>query len=122
MELEQIFQKGAFKLLFRTVFNNGITRRAAMPFIEKKIWQHIVENNEFWQIETERTQQLLAEWLNKEKERPPFTIIEKESWQTTQFAGLSFHLRADRVDQLADGSLMILDYKTNRQYNNTAKN
>ena len=45
MDLEQLFQKGSFNSLLRTVFSNGIVRRAALPFIEKKMWQRIVENN-----------------------------------------------------------------------------
>jgi len=45
MDLEQIFQKGAFKLLFHAVFSNGSVRRAAIPFIERKLWQEIIENN-----------------------------------------------------------------------------
>jgi hypothetical protein len=45
MDLEQIFQKGSFRSLLRTAFSNGIVRRAAMPFIERKMWQVIVENN-----------------------------------------------------------------------------
>jgi len=45
MDLEQIFQKGAFRSLIRAAFSNGVVRRAAMPFIEKKMWQRIVENN-----------------------------------------------------------------------------
>jgi len=45
MNLEQIFQKGSFKSLFRTAFGSGIVRRATMSFIEKKMWQAIVENN-----------------------------------------------------------------------------
>jgi len=45
MNLEQIFQKGSFRSLFRTAFSNGMVRRAALPFVEKKMWQRIVENN-----------------------------------------------------------------------------
>ncbi len=45
MNLEQVFQKGAFRSLIRTAFSNGIVRRAALPFVEKKIWQAIVESN-----------------------------------------------------------------------------
>jgi len=45
MNLEQVFQKGEFRSLIRAAFSNGIVRRAAMPFIERKMWQVIVENN-----------------------------------------------------------------------------
>ena len=45
MDFEQIFQKGSFRSLLRTAFSNGIVRRAALPFVEKKMWHTIVENN-----------------------------------------------------------------------------
>lgn len=45
MNLEQVFQKGAFRSLIRSAFSNGIVRRTALPFVEKKMWQGIVENN-----------------------------------------------------------------------------
>jgi MoaA/NifB/PqqE/SkfB family radical SAM enzyme len=45
MNLEETFQKGSFRLLLRTAFSNGIVRRAMLPFVEKKMWQAIVENN-----------------------------------------------------------------------------
>jgi len=45
MNLEQVFQKGAFRSLIRAAFSNGIVRRTALPFVEKKMWQGIVENN-----------------------------------------------------------------------------
>ncbi len=45
MNLERVYQKGAFKSLLRTAFSNGMVRRAALPFVEKKMWQAIVENN-----------------------------------------------------------------------------
>jgi len=45
MNLEQVFQKGAFRSLIRSAFSNGVVRRAALPFVEKKIWQVIVESN-----------------------------------------------------------------------------
>jgi len=47
MNLEQVYQKGAFRSLIRAAFSNGIVRRAALPFVEKKMWQAIVENNSY---------------------------------------------------------------------------
>ncbi len=45
MNLEQVFQKGAFRSLIRAAFSNGIVRRAALPLVEKKMWQVLIENN-----------------------------------------------------------------------------
>lgn len=45
MDLEQVFQKGSFRALLRTAFSNEVVRRTALPFVEKKLWQAVVENN-----------------------------------------------------------------------------
>jgi len=34
-----------FGTLIRAAFSNGLVRRTALPFVEKKMWQGIVENN-----------------------------------------------------------------------------
>ena len=44
MELEQIYKKGSFKSLIRAAFVNSKTvRGAALSYIEKRMWQDIVE-------------------------------------------------------------------------------
>ena len=64
------------------------------------------------QIEQERQQQLIRAWLDVEKQRPPFTVVETEVSREIQFAEHLLQIRIDRVDQLADGSYLIIDYKT----------
>lgn len=64
------------------------------------------------EIEQARQQQLIAAWLDYEKQRPPFTVIETETSRDIQFSGKTLSIRIDRVDQLQDGRYLIIDYKT----------
>jgi probable DNA repair protein len=67
------------------------------------------------EIERGRLQRLTEEWLSQvERERTPFTCVECEKIQEESFGGLNFRSKIDRVDVLADGSRLIIDYKTGR--------
>lgn len=64
------------------------------------------------QLEQERLAQLIAEWLAQEKTRPPFTVVAIEEEVQVEFSGLPLRLRIDRIDQLENGDLLLIDYKT----------
>ncbi len=65
------------------------------------------------QLEQERLQQLILEWLALEKTRPAFSVIAIEKEVEISFAGLPLKLRIDRIDQLEhSGELILIDYKT----------
>ena len=55
---------------------------------------------------------LLDELLDLEIERAEFQVCEVESEVTYTRGAINLSLRVDRMDQLADGSLLIIDYKT----------
>jgi ATP-dependent helicase/nuclease subunit B len=60
-----------------------------------------------------RLQNLSAKWLDIERARAPFAVEALEgNAQTARFAGIDFRVRIDRIDRLADGSRVLLDYKT----------
>ncbi len=63
-------------------------------------------------LEKQRLQRLLAEWLHIEKSREAFTVAGIEGERVISIAGLQVKVRADRVDALPDGREIILDYKT----------
>lgn len=65
-------------------------------------------------VEADTLQRLLRTWLAQEQQRPPFTVAAREQPRTIELAGLSISLRLDRVDRLADGSHLVIDYKTGR--------
>jgi RecB family exonuclease len=63
-------------------------------------------------LETQRLTQLLREWLPLERQRLPFRVVARETSASVQLAGLELALRVDRIDQLEDGSSVIIDYKS----------
>ncbi|MBL8524582.1 MAG: PD-(D/E)XK nuclease family protein [Betaproteobacteria bacterium] len=66
----------------------------------------------FARIEQARLYRLVLEWLAYERDRTPFTVIERESSRDVQLAGLAMSLRLDRMDRLGDGTHALIDYKT----------
>lgn len=63
-------------------------------------------------LEQERVEALVAEWLEIEMTRPPFTVVKPEGERMVEINGLRVSVRIDRVDRLADGRDVIIDYKT----------
>jgi probable DNA repair protein len=67
-----------------------------------------------WRLrERERMGSVLRKWLDTERQREPFEVeqLEKGS-EVARHAGLEFAVRIDRVDRLADGARVLIDYKT----------
>lgn len=65
-------------------------------------------------IESQRLASLLFAWLNVERERADFTVVSREERKIFRFAQLELIGRVDRVDQLSDGSHVVIDYKTGK--------
>jgi len=63
-------------------------------------------------LEQERLIRLVTQWLEYEATRAPFEVLETESRQEITLAGLTFKVRLDRLDQLNDGSVLVIDYKS----------
>ena len=63
-------------------------------------------------LEQGRLHDLLNEWLERERERPDFTVLEREQPREIEVGGLKLAIKADRLDRYADGTHAILDYKT----------
>jgi probable DNA repair protein len=68
--------------------------------------------NHLKQLEQQRLQKLLTAWLSVERERSDFVVKHLEYQQSVRFADLEIKLRIDRIDQLSDGSWLLLDYKS----------
>jgi hypothetical protein len=66
----------------------------------------------YWQLEGLRLASLLYEWLTVERQRSAFLVVQREQDIPLELGQLQFRLRVDRVDQLPDGSRMIIDYKS----------
>ena len=68
----------------------------------------------FLQVEKIRLRSLIRHWLNLEKQRPEFTVIAQETEHVIEVGALKLQIKIDRIDQLNDGSQMLIDYKTGR--------
>jgi probable DNA repair protein len=66
----------------------------------------------YLELERERLTRLVAAWLDYESARIPFTVLETEGNREVTLAGLTFKLRLDRLDQLTDGTQLVIDYKS----------
>lgn len=69
----------------------------------------------FRELETQRISGLLQRFLDKELERSDFTVTANEVEIKWRHRALQLNLRVDRIDQLDDGSLAIIDYKTGKK-------
>jgi ATP-dependent helicase/nuclease subunit B len=68
----------------------------------------------FRDIEARRLTRLLRAWLEEEKARAPFKVVAAEQKTTIALGGLVVEGRMDRVDELDDGTRVILDYKSGK--------
>ena len=65
------------------------------------------------QLERVRLTQLVLSWLEVELERKvAFSVLHTEQKCAFDIEGIQGRVTIDRIDQLADGSLVVIDYKT----------
>ena len=68
-----------------------------------------------YELEAEQLERALAALLRAEQMRAPFRVRAVEQRTTVTIAALTFDVRIDRVDELADGTIAIVDYKTSER-------
>ena len=85
-------------------------RRTTQSALKQSVRERLPQR--YLEMEERRLNYLLREWLDYELTRVDFTVLETEAERTVKFDGLSFDLRLDRIDQLSDGTLLVIDYKT----------
>ena len=66
----------------------------------------------YWRLEARRLESLLEEWLTIERQRTEFAVLQLEEDISLTLGRLQIRLRVDRIDQLPDGSRVIIDYKS----------
>jgi probable DNA repair protein len=66
--------------------------------------------------ERERLAEIIVEWLALERDRlQPFIVQTVEQERFFDVAGMRLRLRIDRIDQLPNGNLLLIDYKSGEQ-------
>jgi probable DNA repair protein len=78
----------------------------------KKAVQELKIEGRFAELEIERLAKLAREWLELERLREPFEVIQIEEKKEFRVGALSLQGRIDRLDRLADGSNAVIDYKS----------
>lgn len=82
---------------------------AVLHFIKKSPQ---IFKQRFTHTEKVRLQKRILIWLEIEKKRQNFTVAAIEQQQNVNVGGIPLNLRIDRIDQLDNGSHIIIDYKT----------
>jgi hypothetical protein len=65
-----------------------------------------------YELEAEHLQRVLTTLLREETLRAPFRVRAVEQEASIALGPLTLHVRIDRIDELADGTIAIIDYKT----------
>ena len=68
-------------------------------------------------LEHDRLKLLLAQWLQVERTRPDFEVVEREAPRRVNVGGLELDLKVDRIDHMPSGKYVVLDYKTSDNLN-----
>ncbi len=105
------------------------TALTAMPSDElHKLYTSVIEQSmkeysiepKLQGIQSRHLYRLLSEWVNEvELKRQPFTVTEVEQELDITIAGVNISVKVDRVDTLATGQTVVIDYKTGQH--NTIK-
>lgn len=63
-------------------------------------------------LEVELCTQWIMTLLRVEAERLPFKVHRAEQIENYELAGMGMRIQLDRIDQLSDGGMLLIDYKT----------
>lgn len=67
----------------------------------------------FRALERQRILRLVRDWLDLERgRRLPFTVVACERTVEVDIEGVKARMQIDRIDELEDGRLLVIDYKT----------
>jgi probable DNA repair protein len=63
-------------------------------------------------LEVHRAISVITAWLAIEAARAPFKVVQREAKHPFRQGELALNLTIDRVDEIADGQMVVIDYKT----------
>ena len=91
---------------------DGVLQRAAdEAFAQQRPRTDALEGR-FGELEHARLIRIGREWLELERRRDAFEVVAIEEKQALAFGGVTVQVRLDRIDRLARGTHVVLDYKT----------
>jgi ATP-dependent helicase/nuclease subunit B len=125
LERGELLHEALHRIWYDLKSSAGLVSRAARP----AELAHLVEESarlalerlcerrnpgERWRTrEQGRLAGLLHRWLELEIDRAPFAVERlEEGSERAHHAGLAFSVRVDRIDRLADGGRVLIDYKS----------
>lgn len=68
----------------------------------------------FAELEQERLVKAAREWLEVERARDDFEVVEIEQKHSLEFGGVSVNVKLDRVDRLPTAEHVVIDYKSGK--------
>jgi len=115
----------ALELFWKEIKNQANLKALPANALQEKIQQVIKaalqqtaafmdEKSQYNYLVRLRLENLLSQWLKLEKERPPFSVLALEEEKIIEMNQFPIQLRLDRVDELASGEKLIIDYKTRK--------
>jgi probable DNA repair protein len=91
---------------------SGELREKLQEFIRLAAEQELLALNPALRaLEEKRALAIVTAWLVLECERKPFVAVQVEEKHALTAAGLTLNVRLDRMDELEDGSRVVIDYK-----------
>jgi len=92
--------------------SDEVTRAVDLALVRWQRRRESVFRVRFLALERERLGALLLDWLRTERARAPFEVAVAEEAREIEVGGIRLEVRLDRVDRLAHGGELLLDYKT----------
>lgn len=104
--------QAAVKALDKTELDNALGHVISQALLPLHQSRSDIFGPRFAAIEAQRLKQLMEQWLDIECQRRAFTVLAPEKQLFMSIGGLPLSLRIDRIDQLDDGRVVLIDYKT----------
>ncbi len=93
------------ELIVDRAIDSALARRTAESEFQRELTE----------AERLRLKAVTLEWLEVDKRRlKPFRVVQIEEQRSFELSGVTIRLRIDRVDQLENGKLLLIDYKSGK--------
>jgi ATP-dependent helicase/nuclease subunit B len=97
-------------------WSESVLQKRIDSALKRAFWRHERHADpvlqQLYRLERRRVAHLLHGVISLDRKRDDFVVAEVEGSLEIEISGLRLRLRVDRIDRLADGDLVILDYKT----------